>query len=171
MYGRTFLPNNQILPTAASFDNRPNYKPGGVTLDWSTVSSSGGSGSNTATLTDGSVIYDNVKYLRYGQVLTMINATGKYGPYDPSQADGRQTLTRGQCFIVNHTITQYASGIPQTSVVNDQSGDVFDEGTVWADRIIHSGTNTATGALGPTLSNFNAAFPGIRFTSSSRIVP
>ncbi len=170
-FGRTFLPNNQIFPTQVSLDNRPNFKPGGVTLDWATVNTAGGSGTSTATLGDGSTIYDNVKYLRYGQIITYINASGKYGPYDPSATDGRQTLTRGQCYIVNQTTTQYVTGVAPNSVVNDMVGGVFDEGSVFADRVLHSGTNTATGTLGPTLSNFNTAFPGIRFYSSNRIVP
>jgi hypothetical protein len=28
-------------------------------------------------------------------------ASGKYGPYDSAATDGRQTLTRGECFILD----------------------------------------------------------------------
>jgi len=170
-FGRTFLPNNQIYPTRVSADGKPNYKQGGVTVDWATVTGSGGSGTSTATLADGSLIYDNVKYLRYGQVLTMISATGKYGPYDASAGDGRQTLTRGQCFVVDQTFLQYATGIPQNSVVNDHIGGVFDDGLVFFGRLLQSGTNSSTGALGPTLANFNTAFPAIKYTGTGRMVP
>jgi hypothetical protein len=170
MLGRTFLTNHQIYPTRASFDNRPLYKPGGVTIDWTTVSG----GSNDATVTtlaDGSIINGTAKFLRYGSVITKItstgtNKTGYFGPYDPAALDGRQTLTRGEVFIVDETTLQYASGIAGNSVVNDQVGGVFDAGTVWKDRILNSGTNTHTLALGPTLAEINSSFPAITYAEN-----
>ncbi len=171
-YGRTFLPNNGIYPTRVSADGRPNYKTGGVTIDWTKVQTAGGSGSNTVSLPDGSTIYDNVKYLRYGQVITMISTTGKYGPYDPTALDGRATLTRGQCFVVDQTVTQYANGVgPNASIQQDQIGGVFDDGLVYFGRLVQSGTNNSTIPLGPTLANFNTAFPALKYTATGRMVP
>lgn len=163
MIGRTFLNNHQIYPTRASFDGRPQYKPGGVTLDWSTVTSNG---TNTTTLGDGSIIQSGTKFLRYGQTITKITASGKFGPYDPGAADGRQTLTRGEAFIVDETVTEYATGVSGNSVVNDQIGGVFDSGTVWKDRVMNSGTNTHTLALGPTLAEVNSTFPTITYAEN-----
>jgi len=170
-FGRTFLANNQIYPTRVSADGRPNYKQGGVTIDWTTVQSNGGSGTSTTTLGDGSIVYDNLVYLRYGQVLTMISATGKYGPYDSGATDGRQTLTRGQCYILDQTVTQYATGVGPNSVQQDQIGGVFDDGVVYFGRLLQSGTNTSTKALGPTLANLNTAFPALKYTATGRMVP
>lgn len=169
MFGRTFLTNHQIYPTRASFDGRPQYKPGGVQIDWTNTVTS--NGTNTTTLPDGSVIQAGTKFLRYGQIITKItatgtNSTGWFGPYDPAAADGRQTLTRGECFVVDETVLQYATGISGNSVVNDQIGGVFDSGTVWKDRMVNSGTNTHTLALGPTLAEVNTAFPTLTYAEN-----
>jgi hypothetical protein len=78
--------------------------------------------------------------------------SGLYGPYDSGASDGRQTLARGQCFLVNETVRQLdrASDYPP----------VLDGGRVFRDRlIITTGTNSL--AAGPTVANFEAAFPRI----------
>ncbi len=56
-------------PIAVSADGRPEWKIGGVTLDWSTVSAVS---STPATLDDGTVVAVGDKYLRYGTVLVPI---------------------------------------------------------------------------------------------------
>lgn len=89
---------------------------------------------------------------------------GYFGPFDPTATDGRQTLTRGQCFILDQTILQYSSGSANLSVSNDQIGGVFDGGGVSIDRIIQSGTASHSLAAGPTLAEFLAAFPAILIT-------
>lgn len=66
MFGRTLLNQNSVFPTRVSADGSPIYKPGGITIDWSTVTAAG----SDVTLPDGSVIRSGQKYLRYGQVLT-----------------------------------------------------------------------------------------------------
>lgn len=68
-FGQTTLINNSVLQTRVSADGSPDYKAGGVTIDWSTVTAVSGS---NATLPDGSVVLIGQKYLRYGQVLTRI---------------------------------------------------------------------------------------------------
>lgn len=168
MFGRTFLSNHQIYPTRLSFDGRPAYKPGGIMIDWTTVAASG---TNPTTLGDGSIILASTKFLRYGQVLSKItstgtNKTGWFGPYDPAAADGRQTLTRGECFLLDETTTQYVTGSAGSGGVNDQIGGVFDAGTVWKDRILQSGVVTHTLALGPTLAEVDAAFPAITYAEN-----
>lgn len=167
MFGRQLLTGNQyILPTRVSADGRPKYKSGGVTVDWTTVTATGSNAGSVTTLADGSVINGVQSLLRYGQIITKItgtgtNKTGYFGPYDSAALDGRQTLTRGECFIVDETVLQYGTGMAGNSVVNDQIGGVFDAGEAFLDRIIQSGTATASLALGPTKVNFLAAFPAV----------
>jgi hypothetical protein len=49
-------------------DGHPEMKPGGVTVDWSTITAV----SADVTLDDGVTVFSGEKYLRYGQLLTMI---------------------------------------------------------------------------------------------------
>ena len=152
MFGRTVLgtvgSSVQLLA-----DGESGSKPvGGITVDWSTVAAVSGS---DAVLNDGVTVKVGSKYLRYGQLLTKITASGKYGPYDPAAADGRQTLARGSAWLVNRTV-----------VDNDPKGDypeVIDGGTVWFSRLIQVGTGTASLAAGPTLANLEATFPKLNY--------
>lgn len=162
MYGRNSLTNNLIAPTRVSADGSPKYKTGGATLDWSTVAQAG-AGTSNVTLADGSVVTAGAKVLRYGQVLTKITASGKLGPYDDGASDGRQTLTRGNCYIADQTIIQYPGGAAGNSVVNDQVGGLIEGGEVWQDRILQSGTNTHSLNAGPTFAELATAFPTLTF--------
>lgn len=86
---------------------------------------------------------------------------GKYGPYDPNATDGRQTLSRGKCWIVNRTVKENGFGITVNIAATDHP-QVFDGGTVWKDRIVMtSGTHSL--AAGPTVTEFEAAFPRIAY--------
>jgi hypothetical protein len=125
-------------------------KVGGVTLDWATVAAVG----SDTTWNDGVIIYAGQKGLRYGQVVAKITAGGKYGPYDPAAADGRQNLVRGECFILNRS----ASAIEP----RDDYPEVIYGGDVWLERIIQSGVAAHTLALGPTLAELLAAFPRLQ---------
>lgn len=150
-YGR------QVLGTVGtsievSADGHPEAKVGGVTIDAATVAAVAGA---DVALEDGITIKIGEKYLRYGQVLTKITASGKYGPYDPAAADGRQTLVRGQCFIANRTALL---GDPK-----DEYPEAIEGGRVWLARIIQSGVATATVALGPTRAALETAFPRLQF--------
>lgn len=155
MYGRTVLSQNSVYPTRVSADGSPTYKAGGVTVDWDRFTAASGD----TTLGDGSVIKDGQKYIRYGQILTRITSSGKYGPYNPDITNGQQTLTRGECFIVDQTVLQYDAGNAGVSASNDIIGGVFDGGAVWLSRILQSGTDSASESAGPTKANFLAAFP------------
>lgn len=84
---------------------------------------------------------------------------GKYGPYDPSATDGRQTLTRGFCFVLNTTVLE-----------DDAKSDhpaAFDGGRVYRDRLLVTKLGTGTLAIGPTFTNFEAAFPRISYVAET----
>jgi hypothetical protein len=147
-----------VFPTRVSVDGSPSFKVAGVTIDWTVVAAVNAD----TTLADGSIIRSGQKFLRYGQVLTMITASKMYGPFDSAKTDGTQTLTRGECFILDETVLQYSSGSPMIGAVNDQVGGLIDGGPVWLDRILQSGVGTHSLAAGPTLAELIAAFPSIK---------
>lgn len=130
-------------------------KVAGVTVDWSTVTAAPAD----ATLTDKSQVKAGQKYLRFGQILALITATGLYGPYDPAAADGRQTLAR-TAFIVNRTTFQNVPlGLGGT---DSDHPPVIDGGRVWRARLIAT-TGAASLASGPAFTNFEAAFPRVAY--------
>jgi hypothetical protein len=139
-----------------SADGKPVMKHAGVTIDWSTVAAVAGA---DVVLSDGVTVYIGEKYLRYGQVITKITASGKYGPYDPGAADGRQTLTIGNVFVVNQTMKE-------TDLHSDHPEALYG-GLVWKDRLLQSGVGAASLAAGPTLANFIAALPQIEYVNES----
>jgi hypothetical protein len=131
-----------------SADGSPEWKHIGVTIDWTTVAAVAGA---DVTYLDGVLVQIGEKALRYGQVLTKITASGKYGPYDPAAVDGRQTLTNGEAFILNETARE-------DDVASDHPA-VIAGGLVFLSRVIQSGVAAASLALGPTLANLLATFP------------
>jgi hypothetical protein len=149
MFGRKTL-GYLGTPFAVSADGEPLAKTGGVTLDWTTFAAA--SGSDT-TLYDNFVVPAGVQVCKTGQVICRITASGKFGPYDPAAADGRQTLARGDCFVVNRAVR---SDDPRS----DHPEAIYG-GRVWPSRIVQSGTGTHTLAAGPTLAELLAAFPQI----------
>lgn len=129
------------------------WKSGGVTIDWATVTAVA---SADVVLKDNTVVAVGQKGLRYGQPLTKITASGKYGPYDSAATDGRQTLARGACFILNQTILQNGTlpGLPLDAT--DHPPGVFDTGRVWQDRIIAGSSAHELGAAGPSFAALEA---------------
>ena len=103
-----------------------------------------------ATLADGTIVKSGDKYLLAGTVLAKITASGKYGPHDTTVSDGRQTLTRGDCWLLTKTLVMSEQGSAGT-------GFVIDAGLVWKDRLQIDGTGQVTSA------NFATAFPGIDY--------
>lgn len=89
------------------------------------------------------------------------STSGYFGPYDPTATDGRQTLSRGKCFILNRTVKQngHLSGLNTQDTDHPQ---VFDGGTVWKDRILMT-TGTHSLAAGPTVTEFESAFARIAY--------
>ena len=92
-------------------------------------------------------------------------SAGLFGPYDPDATDGRATLTRGECFILDETWMYNPAGggnlagLGQRDIIG-----VFDGGEVWIERVLQSNAATHTIALGPTLTEFLTAFPAITLT-------
>lgn len=123
-------------------------RPGGITVDWATVAAVAGA---DVTLQDSVTVPIGDKYLRYGQTLMMITASGKYGPYDPAAADGRQLFVRGRAVVVEKTVVEKDTNSDHPSVV--------DGGILFKDRVIQSGVGAHTLAAGPTLAEFEALFP------------
>jgi hypothetical protein len=80
---------------------------------------------------------------------------GWYGPYDPAATDGRQTLARGSCWIMNETVREQD--------LHSSHPPVLDGGRVFRSRIIQAGTGAASLAAGPTLANLEAAFPRLSY--------
>jgi len=157
-YGRELLPLNTGRIVQVTSDGNPEFKTGGLTVDWATVPPVTGA---PVTLTDEVVVPVGDSFLRYGQVLSKITASGKYGPYDPAANDGRQTLNRSETFIVNVTTLQRpSSGIGATASDHPQ---VIEGGRVWRDRLIAT-AGAASLAAGPTFGALEAALPRMRYT-------
>lgn len=89
------------------------------------------------------------------------STSGKYGPYDPAATDGRQTLSRGKCFILNRTVKELGYGA-NINIVQTDHPQVFDGGTVWKDRVVMT-TGTHSLAAGPTVTEFESAFPRVAY--------
>lgn len=86
---------------------------------------------------------------------------GKYGPYDPAAADGRQSLVRGECFILNETVVETGvSGSIDPGVTDHPA--VFDGGPTWKARVLMT-TGAASLAAGPTVAAFETAFPRVEY--------
>lgn len=89
--------------------------------------------------------------------------SGLFGPYDSAASDGRQTLARGHCFILNETVLQTgAAGL--TGVASDHPA-VFAGGLVWKARLKIGGVNPSYLGSGtqPTVSAFETAFPDVQY--------
>lgn len=90
-------------------------------------------------------------------------SVGKFGPYDSAASDGRQTLTRGECYLLNYTALQnVALGIGPGANDNPMA---IEGGTVWKDRLIAT-AGTHSLAAGPTFTELEAAFPRLAYTQS-----
>ena len=87
-------------------------------------------------------------------------SAGKWGPYDPGATDGRATIEQGAIVILDSTILIQPAGATFPGA-NDIRGEAIEGGTVWFDRIMHSGALAHTAALGPTLAELLAAMPGL----------
>jgi hypothetical protein len=162
-YGRQLLTPvvGYVLEVLADGDES-GMKAGGVTIDWDTVDAVSGT---DVTLTNGTIVAVGQKGLRYGQVMTKITATGAFGPYDVGASDGRQTLTRGECYVLNQTVLENG---PLPGLISNVTNHpaVFDKGLVWYDRLIIGAAAHELGAAGPSIANFNTAFPAVRYVKN-----
>lgn len=90
-----------------------------------------------------------------------VATAGYYGPYDPAATDGRQTLTRGSCFVLDQTFQEDPTGL----LGSQNYPPVFDGGQVWRKRLLIT-TGTHSLAAGPTVAEFETAFPRIGYVNS-----
>lgn len=90
------------------------------------------------------------------------SGTDEYGPYDPSATDGRQTLARGRCWILNEDVLEEGP-LGFNGGASDHAGNVFDGGEVYRQRLLATTKAAGTLADGPTFANFETAFPGITY--------
>lgn len=91
------------------------------------------------------------------------SSTKKWGPYDPSATDGRQTLTRGRAVIVEKTLfekDQLGLDLTDHTMVGALEG-----GTFWRSRVIAT-TGSASLAAGPTVANLETVFPMLRYAGN-----
>lgn len=152
--------NSNILTTGSNImlladPDRTRWKVGGITVDWSTVTALGAD----YTGANGTVYPAGTKMLPMGTVMTKITASGKYGPCDTAASDGRQTLVRSQCFLINEDVAEKPlNGSLLSSGASDHPG-VFDGGTIWRGRLLVGGSGQVT------FANFVIAFPAIDFAS------
>lgn len=152
-YGRQTIGNASGYPVRVSADGSPEYKPGGVTIDWATVDAA----TDDTTLGDGIEVPSGAQYLEYGQILVKIDATGLFGPYDSGASDGREDLERGTAYILDESVVRYgAMGVAGLSGPIDHPA-VFEGGLVWRARL------KIGGAGQPSVADFEAAFPRIRY--------
>lgn len=149
-------------------------KIAGVTIAWTTVIAASvdavvlpsyGSvvGTSFSDYNQGadSYVYAGDKFLRLGTVLCRISGgtlAGKFAPYGSVTNLGGGTLlkSKGDMFVVNRTVFEKVSGSDHCPVI--QSGDVYKA------RLVQNGTGAADTLAGPTLAEFNTAFPAITFT-------
>lgn len=82
---------------------------------------------------------------------------GKYGPYDATAIDGRQTLARGLAYICDETTI-----LGQDAKGDHLPGGVFDGAGayVFAARLVNNANDLT---LNPTRSQMETVFPGIRW--------
>lgn len=152
-YGRKLLTASTGIPLSISADGRPRWKVGGITIDWTTVTALA-----APLTTNEQITYaTGTMLLRYGQLMVLITATGKYGPYDPAASDGRQTLILGKCGWIERTILQL--GLIGFTTANTSNTGLVMGGDLFVARLIQSGVATHTLALGPTLAEALAACP------------
>lgn len=124
------------------------WKVGAVTIDWDTVTAAPAA----ITLEDSIAIALGDKYLRYGQVICEITASGKFGPYAASAADGRQNLVRGKCFCINETVLEAEDDS------NHPGG--LEAGRVWRARLLVETSDIQTITINATGGTFTITFDG-----------
>ena len=92
---------------------------------------------------------------------TPIANGGMWGPFDPTASDGRQSLVRGQCGVVNQTwIQNGVLGFITTQATSHPS--LLVGGLLWKPRVIMT-TGAHSLAAGPTVTEVEAAFPRVNW--------
>lgn len=84
-------------------------------------------------------------------VTSGVTNAGKFGPADTTATDGRQTMTRGQIFLVNETVKE--------SDLHSDHPPVLEGGKVWQARILIAGNS-------PSLATIAAAMPRLSYADA-----
>lgn len=129
-------------PVQVSADGCPDWKAGGVTIDWDDVLAVSGT---PAELDDETIVAVGDKYLQYGTVLNFVASTGKFSPTDAPR--------RGECYILNETVVESELGSDHPAVIEG--------GLIWGSRLQVGGGGQ------PTLDDVLTAFPRIRLAEGS----
>lgn len=108
---------------------------------------------NSGSLTSGGTVTVTIATTTQG-----VASAGKYGPYDAGATDGRQTLARGKCYILNMSTVEplVGSGVGMVT----EHPPVIEGGLVWKARLKVGGTGQ------PAWNTFEAAFPRIRYVEA-----
>ena len=141
--GTIDLNSTQVLSDGHDAD----WKSVGHTFDWSLVTAP----VSDVELPDGNIIPAGVKYVRYGDFVSEITASKKFGPLRTNATDGREVIEAGRIFVVNRTIRE-------DHIASDHSFELFDGGRIWEARLLVGGTNQLT------LAQAKAAFPRLSYT-------
>jgi hypothetical protein len=132
-------------PIMVSADGRPDWKAGGVTIDWTAVVAVSGS---DETLDDETIVKIGDKYLQFGTILGHDAATGKYKPTDAP--------VRGESYIVNETVVMSELGSDHPAVIEG--------GLVWRSRLQVDGVGQ------PTLDDVLTAMPSLKLAEGSNAI-
>ena len=140
-FGRQIL-STTGRPLQISADGRPEWKAGGITLDWSLIAAV----SAETTLADGTVVANGDKYLRYGAVLGKITSGGQYapsvlGPTTAAYAQGETTITVSAATAAELVARQGASGTFKLY------GGTTSGATPRTSTITYSAVDTSTGDI------------------------
>lgn len=160
-YGRSFLNKTGRDVMVIADGDLGGAKTHGISLDATTIPTN--ATGSPLVLADDTIVAVGQAYMRYGQIVCRITATGLYGPYDPAAtASGRDTLRRGECFFLNRTWLDVPAGFPFAAGQGSLHPPVFDKGLVWYERLLIT-TGTHSLAAGPTVAEFEAAFPRVGY--------
>lgn len=155
MYGRKDLTETMGVSLTISSDGRPEFPTGGITLDWDAIPVAGVTTVWPQTVT----LLAGKKGFRYGTLICRIITdddgfkVGYFAPYDATATDGRQLVTRGDCFLALSSWLQEIEGIG----VDADHPPVIQGGEVFRARLLMGGAGQ------PTLNAILAAFPRLTF--------
>ncbi len=129
-YGRNLITTTG-QPVQVTADGYPEWKVGGVTIDWSTIPAVAAD----TTLVDGAVIKAGYRGMQFGTILCKITSSGLYGPFSPAMtatsisgatAVGATsaTLASGAHILPGDILTIDTAGQAETAQVLSVSGAV-----------------------------------------------
>jgi len=154
--GKTVLSQRAGRPVRLSADGYPEWKPVGVTVAWELITAAAA----PATLADGTTVAVGEKVIEVGTPMVRVTSgpgAGKYAPVVTTNANGQQTLTRGEIGLLDNTIKQTETAFMGINLNNELTG-LIEGGLVWKQRLKVGGAGQATQAA------LLAAMPRITIT-------